>query len=172
MIPLSKNNQLILKAYEAGYRVDRAGNVISPHSGENLRLNLRKDYYQFGIGHAGKVKVHRLQAYQKYGPKIFAEGIQVRHLNGNAKDNSYQNIAIGTASDNMMDKPKWLRVKQASQAHKKHKNVLEIRNFYRLNKSYKKTMERFNISSKGTLHFILNNAIHENEDYTQSEIAL
>jgi len=32
-----------------------------------------------------------------------------------------------------------------------------IRKFHDKYKSYKKTMEKFNITSKGSLHFILNN---------------
>ena len=39
--------------------------------------------------------VHRLQAFQKFGEKIFKDGIVVRHLNGVSTDNSYDNIGIG-----------------------------------------------------------------------------
>jgi hypothetical protein len=181
---LGKNNQAIVNAHQMGYKVTDDGRVLSPFTGrERILWNDKKRYRKlqtdikgylcFGIGKcASKVMVHRLQAYQKFGNKIFEDGIQVRHLNGNSLDNSFDNIAIGTASDNMMDKPKALRVRQASLANKKHKDVLAIRAFYRTCNSYKKTMERFNISSKGTLHFILNNAIHEKEDYNQPEFIM
>lgn len=38
----------------------------------------------------------------------------------------------------------------------KEKDVKEIREYHNKTKSYKKTMEKFGISSKGTLFFILN----------------
>ena len=88
-------------AFDKGYRVDREGivhgikvEVLSAPPGN-------KGYPRFSI-HIGKkfksVHVHRLQAYQKFGQAMFQEGIQVRHLNGNKLDNSWNNIAIGTAS--------------------------------------------------------------------------
>lgn len=40
--------------------------------------------------------IHRLQAYQKFGDKIYEDGIVVRYLNGDRYDNSYDNIGIGT----------------------------------------------------------------------------
>jgi hypothetical protein len=50
------------------------------------------------------LKIHKLQAYKKFGEEIFKQGIVVRHLNGNKTDNSWENISIGTQSDNMMDR--------------------------------------------------------------------
>jgi hypothetical protein len=91
-------------------------------------------------------------AYQKYGELLFAADC-VRHLNGNSLDNSYDNIEIGSWSDNMMDIPKEIRVRRSV----KYKNIDEIRNYYNNCKSYKETMERYGISSKGTLYHILKN---------------
>ena len=147
-------------AYKKGYRVLMDGTPISKRnqlSGSNCN-----GYIRLGIRIEGKkdyVMVHRLQAYQKYGDKMFEKGIVVRHLNGNPKDNSWDNIAIGTASQNMMDIPAHIRMAKSLHAtsfHRKHDKET-IRKYYESNGlSYKKTMEKFNISSKGTLWFILN----------------
>lgn len=102
---------------------------------------------------------YRLQAFQKYGYKMFEKGIVVRHLNGNSLDNSWDNIVIGTQSDNMMDIPEQIRVSKAIHASsflKKYNND-EVKDFHSVSKSYKKTMEHFNITSKGTLNYILKN---------------
>ena len=59
-----------------------------------------------------------------------------------------------------MDKPKEDRLMYSLNATDKWRkyNASEVKEFYNICKSYKKTMEKFNMSSKGTLHFILNNA--------------
>lgn len=104
------------KAYQAGYRVTEEGEVISPHSGKPLKLYLRKHgYLSFSYDHTDKVWVHRLQAFQKYGDRIYEKGIQVRHLDGNSVNNRADNIAIGTQSENMMDRRPEDRL-----AHAKH----------------------------------------------------
>ena len=159
---MTRQEALVL-AVEKGYTIDKDGNVS--YKGKYRRLTLDdKGYYKFtvnaGEGYRMCVMVHRLQAYYKFGDDIFKPGIVVRHLNGISTDNTYDNIEIGTHSDNMMDKPKDVRLKQAIYASSfatKHNNVQEIKDFYNDCKSYKKTMERFDIKSKGTLHNILKN---------------
>lgn len=104
---LTKRNNGILCAKEKGYFVDGIGNVW--YNGRIVkgfitspgyrRINIR-DYN----GECVDVMVHRLQAYQKYGDEMFDESVQVRHLNGDPSDNSWDNIAIGSQSDNMMDR--------------------------------------------------------------------
>ncbi len=89
-------------------------------------------------------------------------GIHVRHFNGNEKDNSDENILIGTPSENMMDKSEEVRRKWAINASKHIRKfddviMLEIKSMYEDTKSYKKVMQKYKISSKGTLHHILNN---------------
>ena len=102
---------------------------------------------------------HRLQAYQKYEESMYSKGIEVRHFNGDPLDNSWNNILIGTHQQNMMDIPEQVRIKKALHAtsfvRKYDKEV--VKKFYNNCKSYAKTMKEFNISSKGTLHFIINN---------------
>lgn len=175
---MKKTNLILLYAYEIGYRCDEQGNVSSKKGTINPYINNR-GYACFSVKvsppihhkSASKVvPVHRLQAYQKYGNEIFGENIHVRHLNGNPLDNSHGNILIGSASDNSMDIPKHLRIKNAINASNKIRRftdseILEIKKFHKENKSsYKETMSKFNISSKGSLHYILNSEYVTNKE--------
>lgn len=151
----------VLIAHSKGYKVTKEGKVIGI-KGDELKLNNYKGYYRFNFRNltntVSYVSVHRLQAYQKFGDKMFEEGILVRHLDGNPANNSWDNIEIGTNSDNMMDIDADVRLARALHATsftRKHDKET-IRAYYAEHKSYKKTMEHFNITSKGTLHFILN----------------
>lgn len=166
---MTKTNLVLLHAYDLGYRCDDLGNVTSK-KGQLIPYTDSRGYLSFSVRiyppiHHKKISrhlpVHRLQAYQKYGDKIFEKGIHVRHLNGNPLDNRVENILIGSASENMMDKPKevrsWCAI-NASNSIRKFSNLemIEIKKFHNEFKSYEKTMKKFNIGSKGTLHRILN----------------
>jgi len=153
-------NDALLFAYEKGYRITNDGKCINP-KGIELKGYSNSGYLGFGIRFHNKsirVYFHRLQAYQKFGDKIFEEGIVVRHLNSISSDNSWDNIGIGTHSDNMYDIPEEIRLKKALHAASflKKYNYQEIKEYHNKVKSYKKVMEKFNISSKGTLNAILN----------------
>lgn len=119
---MNKTKQAIMKAYEAGYRATENGDIISPKGilrKTRVKLMDGTPYKLFTVGLDGKsfpLAVHRFCAYQKYGIAIFNEGIVVRHLNNNSSDNSLKNLGIGTAHDNMMDKPKDQRIWQAIRA--------------------------------------------------------
>ena len=65
----------------------------------------------------------------------------------------------------MFDKPKHVRQQMASNAAKKYSDekALEIINYHNQTKSYKKTKEKFGISSNGTLHYILKNRMVSHE---------
>lgn len=100
--------------------------------------------------------MHRLQAYQKFKDKIYEDNIVVRHLNGNSLDNTFNNIGIGSPSDNAFDRPKEDRIRHgrlAASFNIKYPKELtdEIKEFYNNCRSYKETMGKYNISSKGTL---------------------
>ena len=149
------------KAFEKGYRITDEGDVIGL-KGETVGFTQTNGYPTFKIRSAENknlnVSSHRLQAYQKYGEKIYEDGIVVRHLDGDKHNNSKDNISIGTYSDNYMDQPEHVRVSRAKHASsfitKYDKN--EVRKYHEEHGSYAKTMEKFSISSKGTLHHILN----------------
>lgn len=155
-------------AYNLGYRVTRKG-ILLNSNGEEMSCRLDKHgYYERTLRVNSQDKkwthlmIHRLQAYQKYGDKIYEPGIQVRHFNGNSKDNSFENIGIGSASENQMDKPKDVRIGLSKIAAKN----LPLR--YPLNKiasikidrakgmSYRELMRKYDISSKGTISYICN----------------
>lgn len=70
------------------------------------------------------------------------------------------NGKIGTNSDNQMDIEKDKRIIRSSNSNKKYSDnmVFEICE-YKKKHTYKETMEKYNINSKGTLHFILNNRL-------------
>lgn len=158
----SKYNQNIFLAVEKGYEVVN-GEVISPFSGKPRKLHIdTRGYYRFTIRNnenvTVSVNVHRLVAYQKYGDDLFEEGIEVRHRDGNQLNNLDENILIGTHSQNMMDKPKEQRIIDAGNHSRKHPHK-EIIEYYKKVKSYKKVMEKFKISSKGTISFIINSSL-------------
>lgn len=107
-------------------------------------------------------KVHRLQAFQKYGDAIFGEGIVVRHLDGNRFNNSSENILIGTARDNIMDMPAETRKRKARIAanHNPSKHpeeiVLEIKKDRAAGMTYRQLMRKYGIRSKGTISYMCN----------------
>jgi hypothetical protein len=147
-------------AYEKGYRVLLDGTVVNKHGIILKPFITRYGYAMILVTFEKRrkgVSVAKLQSYIKYGKKAVEPKIEARHLNGNSLDNSYDNIGIGTHSENMMDIPKDVRLRIATHAAsflKKH-NHEAIREYYSQTNSYKSTMEIFGISSKGTLHFIL-----------------
>jgi len=162
-------NRSEIKLYNLGYRVTAQGDLIGLN-GKSVG-SLCNGYYRIKVrvkkNSDSKIKddyinclVHRLQAYQKYGEDIYKKGIVCRHLNGNPLDNSIDNIAIGTQQDNAMDRNKQDRIAHAKLAtsYWRKYNANNVKDFYKKVKSYKRTMAEFNISSKGTLHYILNKA--------------
>lgn len=146
-------------AAQKGYTITEQGDVFN-RKGNPVKGHVENGYTTFSIRLGDKIRrvqFHRLQAYTKYGDALFEKGVVVRHLNGIKGDNTFINIAIGTCSDNMMDIPKEERLKKSKYAAsflRKHDKDA-VRSFYTECKSYKKTMENFGISSKGTLYFIL-----------------
>ena len=148
--------------YNRGYRVDENGVLTNPKGKEIGRTDLWKgmSYHLSSVkimGRSKKFKTHRLQAYQKFGDKMYEDGICVRHLNGNSLDNRASNIDIATHSDNMMDRSPECRMKSALHATSfvRKYDKQDVRDFHSESRSYKKTMEQFGISSKGTLNYIL-----------------
>lgn len=148
---LSKKNLAILEAVKKGYSVNKEGQAFS--SLGQITLNYDKNgYARFSIRYNGdvvKISVHRLQCYQKYGSKIFEKGIVCRHLDSNPSNNNWDNLAIGTQSENMMDMPKEQRILNAS--NPKHNHMEIIKDYYENKLSYAKIMKKYGIKSKGTI---------------------
>ena len=108
---MSKETDLIQQLVEAGWSVNQNGVVLKP-SGEIRKCFIKKGkknrppYRVFNVkddGLSRPVHVHKMIAFLKFGKKAFDD--LVRHLNGKSLDNSWNNIAIGSNSDNMMDRP-------------------------------------------------------------------
>jgi len=148
-------------AYERGYRVTKDGDLLNP---EGLKIGCinSRGYNNTRIGFNEKtlyIATHRLQAYQKYGNKLFEDGIVVRHLNGNKSDNCWNNIAIGTSKDNSMDIPKEIRIKRSILGAKTSikypkKFVLKLREEYELVKNYNELGRKYNIPSNSVWQLI------------------
>lgn len=113
---LSKSNKAIITMSLMGFKIDNEGN-FNHWRNSSVRIMKDKDYYSYAYRLPRKVfgnktvyvDLHRYQAFKKYGMDLFNKEIEVRHLNGNSLDNSWQNIAIGTPSQNAYDKPKEVR---------------------------------------------------------------
>lgn len=163
---MSVCNDLLKKAVDSG-EIDVIRGVVYGKRGK------RKTYMTMTGGYAKEtftihyekrrstVQVSRLVAYKKYGNAMFAEGIVVRHLDGDSTNNLPENIAIGSQSQNMMDRPEEERIKSAKTASSYLRKFTdaeenEIVDYHNFTGSYSMTMRKFEISSKGTLWYILN----------------
>ena len=158
---MSKSIDVLIDAYNKGYRV-KDGVVFSPYRNKPIKLQVNTNgYYRFSIVHKKQrehVLVHRLVAYQKYGWRLFKSGIEIRHLDNNYLNNLEDNIVFGTHSENMMDKPEKVRKSASIEASTNIRKFTDaemdaIRRYH--GGSYKDTMAVFDITSKGTLHYIL-----------------
>ena len=137
-------------AYEKGYRVTKDGDLLNP-KGKKIGCINSAGYEHTGFNVNKKrinIATHRLQAYQKYGDKLFKDGILVRHLNSNPLDNSFNNISTGTYKDNYMDIPEKNKKKMVYDRIKYSKEfVLKLREEYKLIKNYSELGRKYNIST-------------------------
>jgi hypothetical protein len=160
----SEGARALLVAFGKGYKVTKSGEVISPNDINLSLFNDSRGYLNFKIcmncGKKKNVPVHRFQAYMKFGSSIFDAEV-VRHLDGNCKNNSWDNLELGTHKENSADRcPKEVKGFSIAASNKIRRfsdsEMSNIKEFYKTNKSYKKTMEKFGISTKSTMHRILN----------------
>lgn len=176
---LSKSNQLLITAFNKGYDIDKKGvvygvkgNPISLVSGKGKEGRLKK-YYHFTIrdkdGKCRRIAVHRFQAFKKFGNDVFKNGIQVRHLNNDAGDNSWENIDIGTQSQNLLDLPKEQRRKMASSPKYNH---FEIIKDYHNGMNYSDIMVKHNVKNRSTVSYIINKSLQSEEvELVHSEVS-
>jgi len=156
--------QAVAHCYDSGYRVNSAGEVVSP-KGKIRKLYLSPEGYltfsYSGLRRAVTLSVHRLCGFQKYGRAIFDPNLEIRHIDGVKQNNTSSNLVLGTHSQNMMDQPPGVRLaraKHASSFNIKY-NHEAIRKFHANgDRSYKDIMVEFGISSKGTVNYILRHA--------------
>ena len=162
---MNSDRLVLIEAVKRGYYLYKSGKLFNFNGVEVKGHITDTGYLRTNIRLEGKykhVKFHRLQAYLKFSDRLFDIGMMVRHLNGNKLDNSYENIEIGSNHDNQMDIPKHSRlIRSKPGALKSIKYCKEdVINYHNIEKSYKKTMEYFKISSKGTLNYILNDRVY------------
>lgn len=159
---MTKQEEITRLSKEKGYYVDENGDVFNKN-GKSISTStngIGTGYKSFNIRVNGsnptRSFIHRLQGFQKFGDDIFKEGIVIRHLNGDSLDNSFENIGIGTLSDNSLDIPKEKRVLNASNPKHDHEKIIQdFKNGYK----YKEIMEKYGIKSKGTISFIINKSL-------------
>jgi hypothetical protein len=114
----SQKNLLIRMIVSKGYRIENE-KIISPN-GTVRKLGLNDGYPVLGVKlpktrRVISIKVHRIVAFMKYGEEAF--GCEtVRHKNGIKTDFSWDNILIGTQSENMMDRDSNARIAHAKLA--------------------------------------------------------
>ena len=158
MKDLSEKTAATVWAVQKGYKINKMGDLYNPKNTKVIGF-IKRGYRHTGVRYNNKnipIAFHRMQAYQKFGISAFKKQVQVRHLNGNPLDNSWDNIAIGTQYDNTMDIPPLERKIGASNPVYNHEEILEDRNS---GMTYKQIMEKHGISSKGTVSFIINKSL-------------
>jgi len=155
---------ITIYAFEKGYYVDEYG-VVYGLKGNTLKTCCDDSgYLRFTIKYNKKCKcvyVHKLQAYQKFKDLALLENIHIRHMNNIKKDNSFENINIGSQQDNCLDIPKHERSQNASNPKYNHENIIIDRN---IGMSYKEIMSKYKISSKGTVSFIINKSLSKTKN--------
>jgi len=163
---MSKTKEAIKLAHEKGYYINAAGEVYS-HLGKKRKLaesgrSVRYLYFTIHLrpGESFPIPVHQLQAYQKFKDKLFEPGILVRHLNGNSLDNSWDNLALGSGSENANDRKPADRKQHAQLAARSQKRCKSdefwdmIRSEYQSGMGYKKLEKKYGIS-RSTLSYRL-----------------
>lgn len=161
---MSKSNDATRIAFRKGYRVTETGTVVNA-LGRTRVLQIKnadtdpRHVFNVGIGNGNRfpVMVHKLQAYQKFGEAMFEPGILVRHLDEDSLNNRPENIALGTPTDNALDRQP--EVRRAHAQHAANHNIAYDwktveRDYFEGGLGFKKLAAKYGMS-KGTLsnHF-------------------
>jgi len=152
---------------DKGYYINNIGEVFS-RTGKKRKLRLSgskqgTEYYSFNVKInkiSYPIRTYYLQAYKKFRKRAFVDGIQIRHLDSNSLNNSYENIGIGTVSDNMMDRSLNLRQKVSNIAWKagNPRKITEREIIYELlykEVPYKEIRRKYDVAL-GTLSYMKN----------------
>jgi hypothetical protein len=172
---LTRSEEALLYAHERGYYVAEDGTLYGPRGVRKPKFRCKHGVpYQLfsvrikrdGEWVSANVDVHRLQALQKFGVKqLLDKRLQVRHLDGDSTNNAYENIGIGTKSQNECDKSKEVRQRTANTAasHRRLLNDDDVRRLRKLRAEGWKLVdlsEEFGIS-KGNVSMIVNRHIYK-----------
>lgn len=166
---MSISNEVIVDAFRKGYRIAPNGTVLSPKGKERKTFRLEDGHLSFNVcfnKQTRLIKVHRLAAFQKFGNNMFAEGVEVRHLDGNPANNDLANIAIGSHSDNMMDMravDRRAKAQKAANARRKLSDdeVRSLRQDRADGYTYDQLCQRYGIS-KSTISYVVNRKTYTN----------
>lgn len=149
-------------AYSKGYTVTPEGVPIGPRGPRKTSRSGKWGRLRFAIKISDKLKnieVHRLQAYQKFGEKLYEPNTEVRHKNNNYLDNSFDNLLLGTHQQNVLDLPPEERLRKAKIAANERKSLSddEVKQLRQDRKymTYKELMAKYGIA-KSTVSFIVN----------------
>lgn len=104
---LSKN---LIRFFQLGYWFDHESSSIRGFNFSKKidRIYKGQAYPQFALSYKGKCRtlpVHKIIAIQKFGIAHLFEGLDVRHLDDDPMNMSFDNIEIGSRSQNIMDIP-------------------------------------------------------------------
>ncbi len=152
-------------AYKMGYRATDT-EVIS-FTGKSVSVKSDGGYPEFGfrpsvklVGRRLMIKmaVHKLAAYQKFGEKVFEEGLEIRHMDGNRLNFSQSNLELGTPTQNWFDRPEIQRIKISKSAAKARQvlpegTIASIKNDRCFGMTYKSIGEKYGISKRQACHF-------------------
>ncbi len=112
----SQRSKIIVEIVKTAiFTVTSSGEIF--HGEKPIKLQVHKgptDYYVFTHRVNKKksnIPVHRLQAYLKFGKKALRPRVEIRHLDGNSFNNSWDNLELGTRKQNERDKPLELRMR-------------------------------------------------------------
>ncbi len=123
------NKWAVQVAIDKGYRATAEGDVISSKGYKRKLSKESTGYLSFTIRVPGRVNrripVHKLIALQKYGEAYKQPGIVARHIDCNSMNNTWDNIVIGTQSDNMFDQDPAERQRHARVAAKARRSLTD-----------------------------------------------
>ena len=172
---MSKTSSVIKEAYRKGYRVVN-GVVLSPMNRQlKVKTNkgTRTTYTFFSIKYEGQafpIAVHKLLAYQKFGEASLEHGVHVRHKDNNSLNNSEENIVLGTASENCLDRPVIDRRQHAAKGNQKlSSDTIEAIRKDHATMGYKKLRKKYGLPLS-TLSYYLS-CVAKKSSYTHPVLA-
>ena len=171
---LSKKNKLVLETFQEGYDISKEGWLIRKDGSIKKEFRVGKNGYLFvslrlPLDKRGQISIHKLQAYKKFGELMFKPNMVVRHINGDKLNNSYENILIGTQSENQLDRcTEDLKLHSIKAIRKKQDNIrplktrLEIYEMIYKCIPTREIMDKYSIA-KSTIYNMKKNSIEYKE---------